>query len=145
MHRLLATVLIALGVLFSSGAYASNQAVVHAVNAIRAAHGVPPLKLHPQLQAATNQQSVVMAKTGKMAHTAARGYDFSSRLKMVGYRGAAAENIARGQKSLRSVLSGWMNSRGHRRNMLNPRMRYFGLAVVQGKGRNYWAMVLGAN
>ena len=68
---------------------------------------------------------------------------FKARLKRVGYRGLAAENIARGQKSLGRVLAGWMKSPGHRRNMLHPRMRYFGLAAAKNGGRNYWAMVLG--
>ena len=117
--------------------------VVNAVNQIRSSHGLPALQLHPALQQAAQQQSVVMAKTGTMKHTAARGYDFASRLRRVGYRGVAAENIARGQPTLTRVLSGWMNSKGHRRNMLHPRMRYFGLAVVNAGGRNYWAMVLG--
>ncbi len=78
-----------------------------------------------------------------MAHTVRRGYDLGSRLKRVGYRGLAAENIARGEASVQRILKGWMSSPGHRRNMLNPRMRYFGLSVVKGGGHKYWAMVLG--
>ena len=124
-------------------ATAKNAQVLNAVNHIRAAHGLRPLTLHPALQKAADRQSLIMAKTGRMAHTAARGYDFKSRLARVGYRGLAAENIARGQESLSRVLRGWLNSPGHRRNMLHPRMRYLGLSVARGGGKPYWTMVLG--
>ena len=130
---------------FGTQAYAGNSSasILHAVNQIRAAHRLPKLKLHPALQKAAKEQSVLMARKQKMAHKVGFGHSFSARLKRVGYRGLAAENIARGQKTLTRVLIGWMNSPGHRRNMLHPRMRYFGLSVAKSGGRNYWAMVLG--
>lgn len=134
---------IVLACTFATPVYAASPAAVKSVNALRAAHGLPPLRMHPRLVKAAKQQVAIMAKTGRMAHTAAPGYSFSRRLRKVGYRGIAAENIARGQPNLRSVLRGWMNSRGHRKNILHPRMRYFGLSVTKGGGRNYWAMVLG--
>ena len=135
-----------LGLLFQSTFTASafdRRTAVNAVNKIRVAHGLKKLRIHPNLQRAAREQSRIMAKTRRMKHTAARGYAFSTRLKRAGYRGLAAENIALGQKTLNRVLRAWMNSRGHRRNMLHPRMKYFGLAVAKGGGRNYWAMVLG--
>ncbi len=124
-------------------ASASNKQILQAVNAIRAKHRLPKLQLHPSLQKAAREQSKLMAKADKMSHKVGFRQGFSTRLKRAGYRGLAAENIARGQPTLGRVLSGWMNSRGHRRNMLHPRMRYFGLSVAKGSGRNYWAMVLG--
>ena len=124
-------------------AHAGQKQVLDAVNAIRAQHRLPRLRLHPALQKAAAEQSILMARTGKMSHKVGFRHGFSSRLKRVGYHGLAAENIARGQKTLRRVLSGWMRSPGHRRNMLHPRMRYLGLSVAKGGGRNYWAMVLG--
>lgn len=150
MKRVISELLIGFGLclllLASPAAFAANVmpgSVVQAVNTIRAAHGLSALAPHPSLQKAANEQSVLMARAGKMAHTVARGHSFSSRLKRVGYRGLAAENIARGQKNLQSVLRGWMNSRGHRRNILHPRMKYFGLAAAKSGGRKYWTMALG--
>jgi len=134
---------IVLSCALAAPAVAASPTVVKSVNALRAAHGLPPLRMHPRLVAAAKQQAAIMAKTGRMAHTAAPGQTFTRRLRSVGYKGLAAENIARGQPSLRSVLRGWMNSRGHRKNILHPRMRYIGLSVTKGRGRNYWAMVLG--
>ena len=128
---------------FHTSASANDSRVVKAVNKIRLSHGLTQLQLHPSLQTAAKVQSKIMARKGRMSHNAAWGYSFKSRLKRGGYRVLAAENIARGQTSLNHVLDSWMKSRGHRRNMLNPRMKFFGLAVVKGKGRNYWAMVLG--
>lgn len=78
-----------------------------------------------------------------MSHKIGWRNSFSARMKRVGYRRLAAENIAYGQASLDRVLKAWMNSRGHRRNMLHPRMRYFGLAYSERKGLKYWTMVLG--
>ena len=121
----------------------SQNQVLSAVNAIRANHRLPALRWHPSLQKAAREQAALMAKAGKMSHRVRRGQGFGARMKRIGYGGLAAENIARGQPSLARVLRGWMNSPGHRRNMLHPRMRFLGLAAVEGGGRNYWAMVLG--
>ncbi|MEE9375796.1 MAG: CAP domain-containing protein [Rhizobiaceae bacterium] len=145
MKRLIITFALLMGIFSTSQAFAgqSSAAVVRAVNQIRVAHGLRKLQLHAGLQKAAKEQSVLMARKQKMAHTVGFGHSFTSRLKRVGYRGLAAENIARGQKTLKRVLSGWMNSPGHRRNILHPRMRYFGLSAAKSGGRNYWAMVLG--
>jgi uncharacterized protein YkwD len=121
----------------------TQQAMLKAVNAIRQQHKVTQLQIHPRLQMMAREQSGLMAGSGKMSHKVNWKNGFRSRLKRAGYRGFAAENIAKGQQSLQRVLQSWMDSTSHRRNMLNPRMRYFGLARVQGKGRNYWTMVLG--
>jgi uncharacterized protein YkwD len=52
--------------------------------------------------------------------------------------------VAYGQKTAKDVLAGWMTSKGHRRNMLDPAFGRFGLASAQdGQGRKYWALVLG--
>ncbi|MEP1207442.1 MAG: CAP domain-containing protein [Rhizobiaceae bacterium] len=126
----------------AAGAGSQSQ-ILKAVNAIRVHHRLAPLQLHPSLQRAAAEQAKLMARSGKMAHRVRFGQGFKARLRRVGYRGLAAENIAKGQRSLNHVLKAWMNSRGHRRNMLHPRMRYFGLSAAKGGGRNYWAMVLG--
>ena len=121
----------------------SQRQILTAVNSIRAHYRLPKLQFHPSLQRAAAEQARLMAQSGKMAHKVGHRHGFRSRLRRVGYRGLAAENIARGQQSLGHVLSSWMKSPGHRRNLLHPRMRYFGLAANKSGGRSYWAMVFG--
>ncbi len=121
----------------------SQQNMLSAVNAIREQHNVAQLQPHPQLQEMARKQSRLMARFGKMSHKVIWFNGFQARLRRAGYRGLAAENIAEGQQTLQKVLQTWMNSPGHRRNMLHPRMRYFGMALAKGKGRNYWTLVLG--
>lgn len=126
-----------------SSAETTQNGILNAVNTLRTSHGLPKLALHPALERAAREQSVLMARKGRMSHKVGFRHSFSARLKRAGYRGLAAENIAKGQTSLQRVLEAWMNSRGHRRNMLHPRMRYFGLSVAKSRGKNYWTMVLG--
>lgn len=121
----------------------SHEKMLHAVNTIRQQHKVAPLALHPKLQMMAREQSRRMARSGRMSHRVGWFNGFQTRLRRAGFRGLAAENIAKGHQDLERVLQTWMNSRGHRRNMLHPRMRYIGMALVHGRGQNYWTMVLG--
>jgi uncharacterized protein YkwD len=112
--------------------------------AIRKEYRLPPLTPDPTLEKSAAQQAGYMASAGKMAHRTGWGKDFTSRMRDNGVRGAAAENVAYGQTSAKEVLSGWMTSKGHRRNMLDPAFGHFGLASAEdGQGRKYWALVLG--
>lgn len=78
-----------------------------------------------------------------MSHTIAGS--FSSRLGKVGVKAArAAENIAAGQTSLREVLADWMQSSGHRANMMMREAARVGLARADGPGGPYWALVIAA-
>ena len=86
-----------------------------------------------------------MARSGRMAHTTGWGKNFVSRMRADGVRGAAAENVAYGDLDPPEVFSRWMNSAGHRRNMLDPAFSRFGLAYVreaENPKRRYWALVL---
>lgn len=115
------------------------------LTAIRTENGLPALSSDPALERAALQQAGYMAQTGRMAHTTRLGRDFASRIRDNGIEGAAAENIASGQKDLGSLFTAWKNSAGHRRNMLDPRFSRYGLAYTADadSGRRYWALVLG--
>jgi uncharacterized protein YkwD len=52
-----------------------------------------------------------------------------------------AENIARGQPTPPAVVDGWMNSPGHRANILNCRLTMVGIGVVRGAGGPWWTQV----
>jgi uncharacterized protein YkwD len=123
------------------GASASGEIYL---TSIRTEHGLPPLSPDTTLEKAAAQQAGYMARSSKMSHRTGWGKDFTSRMRDNGVRGAAAENVAYGQKTEQDVLSGWMTSKGHRRNMLDPTFSHYGLASAEdAKGRKYWALVLG--
>ncbi|MEQ1951941.1 CAP domain-containing protein [Mesorhizobium sp. CN2-181] len=112
---------------------------------IRSSNGLPPLSADPTLGQAALHQAEYMARSGRMAHTTGWGKDFVSRMRADGVRGAAAENVAFGDMGPEEVFSRWMNSAGHRRNMLDPAFSRFGLAYVREAAnpqRRYWALVL---
>ncbi len=128
------------------GAVSSDSRTVATYMArLRASQGLQPLTPDAALERAAAQQAQYMARAGKMAHTAGWGKSFSRRMASAGVRTAAAENIAYGQRNHAEVMQSWMNSAGHRRNMLNPAYSRYGLASVSdARGRRYWAMVLAA-
>jgi uncharacterized protein YkwD len=112
---------------------------------IRESNGLAPLSPDSRLEKAALQQAGYMARSGRMAHTTGWGKTFAARMNGNGVEGAAAENIAFGRMDLDRLFSMWMNSQGHRRNMLDPRFSRFGLAYAgTGQdGQRYWALVLG--
>lgn len=127
------------------GGGASTTGVAY-LQTIRSEHGLPPLTPNPTLERAALQQAGYMARAGRMAHTTGLGKDFATRMNANGVEGAAAENIAHGRMEPAKLFSMWMNSDGHRRNMLDPRFSSFGLAYVRadaGSEERYWALVLG--
>lgn len=111
---------------------------------IRRVHGLPPLKPDPKLEKAAAQQAAYMADASKMTHRTGWRKDFATRMRQNGVEGAAAENVAHGTMEPDRLFEMWMNSKGHRRNMLDPRFAHYGLASAKdGSGQKYWALVLG--
>lgn len=113
----------------------------------RHAHGLAPMRVQSQLQHAAERQAALMAKKGKLAHYFGGATRLQTRVKAVGFRGPAAENVAAGQRSLESVIASWQKSPGHRENLLRRGFNSFGLAVHTNPNvryGHYWAMVIGA-
>jgi uncharacterized protein YkwD len=109
------------------------------LNAYRAKAGLKPLSSNAPLVSAASAQCGIMIAHGKIGHSFGAGTSFSERMRRAGMGpGYQAENVARGQRSVAEVMQAWMNSRGHRRNMLDPKMISFGIASKSG----YWALVL---
>ena len=132
------------------------ETVLSAVNAARAKAGCQPLRMNAKLTAAAKAHAKAMAEQNFFGHAGKDGSRISSRIKRQGdrYR-TAAENIAAGYRSAGQVVSGWLKSAGHRRNMLDCRMRETGIAVVyqaddrpiRGNSaplRYYWVQVFAA-
>lgn len=92
-----------------------------------------PLVLNDKLCVAAQKHSEWMYANKKMTHDE-NGVPFTARLKAAGYSySRAAENIASGYKTPESVVNGWMNSPGHRRNILGNYKE-----VGFGRAGNYW-------
>ncbi|MFC5829035.1 CAP domain-containing protein [Nonomuraea insulae] len=123
---------------------AEENEVVRLTNAERAKGGCGPLKHDPQLNAAAHGHSAEMAKTGRMTHDSQDGSDMVARMRAAGFTGgnAWAENVAEGQRNATEVLLGkygWMNSSGHRANIMNCRYNLVGVgAAKSSNGTIYW-------
>ncbi len=133
-----------LGSIAPQGAAASAEARTH-VAEIRRANGMQELRPDRTLDRAALQQAGNMAQAARMSHSTGLGRDFASRMRANGIR-IAGENIAHGRFGTAEVLEVWMNSSGHRANMLNPDFSSFGLAYAvdpADSSRRYWVMVLG--
>ena len=107
------------------------------VNEERQRAGAAPLSLDSRLMRAAQLHSEYQASIGTMTHEGNGG--MGARVTAQGYRwSAVAENVARGQASVQQVMNDWMNSPGHRRNLLNPRYTQMGWGRA---GANYWTQV----
>lgn len=125
----------------SGGASASGVAYL---TEIRTSQGLSPLAYDARLEKAALQQAAYMARSGRMEHTTGWRKDFGTRMRQNGVEAPAAENIAQGRMDMDRLFSMWMNSSGHRKNMLDPRFNRFGLAYAgEADGRKYWALVVG--
>jgi uncharacterized protein YkwD len=121
--------------------------VLDLTNAERAKAGCGSLRLDVHLRTAARGHSTDMAVHNYFSHTGRDGSDPGDRMAAAGYntRRGWAENIAAGYPSPRSVMNGWMNSSGHRANILNCRLRALGVGVARASnGRLYWTQDFGA-
>jgi hypothetical protein len=106
-------------------------------NHARARAGAPPLVWDPALAAAARRHCERMVAEGPIAHRYGGEPDLSERASMAGaHFSLIEENIALGQYPAQ-VHDGWMNSPGHRRNLLNPEVDRVGIAVIPSRGDLY--------
>ncbi|GIF18125.1 uncharacterized protein YkwD [Actinoplanes tereljensis] len=120
--------------------------VVRLTNAQRTAHGCPALKIDDRLVQAARAHSTDMVSERFFSHTGSNGSSFVARETAAGYpkRDAAAENIAWGYRTPKDVVTGWMNSPGHRANILNCRSIAVGVGVAYTSGgAPYWTQDFG--
>lgn len=120
---------------------AAIRRVVELVNARRAEAGCPPLTLDPRLTRAAQRHSEDMSARGYFAHTTPEGVTFAERIRRAGYPAPAAENIARGPHSAERVMRLWMNSPGHRANILNCAFTAIGVGLDRDGW--YWTQTFG--
>ncbi len=117
--------------------------VAAGLNANRSANGLGQLDFNRKLGKAAMDHACDMSVNGFFGHTSSNGDTISNRVRSSGYRHClAAENLAWGYPDPNQIVTGWMNSAGHRANMLHPGVEEFGIAITDGaKGPN-WVLVL---
>ncbi|MHB9856843.1 sigma-70 family RNA polymerase sigma factor [Streptomyces sp. YIM S03343] len=119
--------------------------VVALVNKERAAAGCGPLTENAQLEQAAQAHSDDMAARNFFEHTNPDGADPGQRITAAGYRWSTyGENIAEGQQTPQEVMDAWMNSSGHRANILNCSFKDIGVGVHRGSGGPWWTQDFGA-
>jgi uncharacterized protein YkwD len=126
------------------------QQVVAVVNIERAAAGCNPVTMHPQLNQAALGHSQDMAFNDFFSHTGSDGSSPWQRIVAAGYTNfsTAGENIAAGYSTPQAVMTGWMNSPGHRNNILNCAFQHIGVGyyyLANDTGsvnyHHYWTQV----
>lgn len=124
----------------SSQVSAYEQQVVNLTNQERAKQGLPALKLDTELSKVAKEKSLDMKNNGYFSHTSPNYGSPFDMMKQFGisYR-AAGENIAMGQRSPEEVVNAWMNSEGHRKNILSSSFTHIGVGHVADG--NYWTQM----
>ena len=117
-----------------------EQEVIRLVNAERAKQGLKPLTYDWELGRVARYKSQDMRNNKYFAHNSPTYGTPFQMMKSFGisYR-SAGENIARGQKAPQAVVSAWMNSSGHRANILNSSSTHIGVGYVADG--NYWTQM----
>ena len=121
-----------------------EQRAVDAINAERIARGLNPLVFSPSLTEAAEWMASDL-RTRSLSHTDSLGRSLRPRLNHFDYPSLSgiSENIARGFRTGEEVVAGWMNSPGHRTNILNPDSVVYGLARAKRPGGpSDWAWVI---
>ncbi len=124
-------------------ATADQERVLKLMNEERAAAGAGTLTLDETLCKAAAVRAEEISR--KFSHERPDGTRYVAVLESLGIiNKASAENIAEGYLTADEVMKGWMNSSGHRRNILNSTYTHIGIAKYTVGGRSYWVQIFGA-
>jgi uncharacterized protein YkwD len=132
----------------SDGAPSSEeQEVVRLVNLERGIENLHPLIWDNALATAARGHSIDMSQQNYFSHTSLDGRLFHQRITAAGYPySTCGENIASGYSTPQAVMNGWMNSPGHRANILNSAFCDIGVGYAFGSAstyKNYWTQDFG--
>ena len=110
------------------------------LNTQRVNYGLPALSYSQKLARAAQAHAADVAARGHVSHVSSNGARLADRARAQVYCfRTLAENIAWGHDSEAANLTGWMNSAGHRRNILNTGVTQYGIA----RAGSIWVMVIG--
>ncbi|WP_335872997.1 SafA/ExsA family spore coat assembly protein [Bacillus sp. 2205SS5-2] len=117
--------------------------VLRLTNVERAKYGLPALRDEWQLARVARYKSADMRDKGYFSHTSPTyGSPFTMMKNFNIQYSAAAENIAAGQSSAAQVVQDWMNSEGHRKNILNGSYTHLGVGYAKGGAYgHYWTQM----
>jgi subtilisin family serine protease len=129
----------------TSGLSPDEAAVLQLVNGRRADAGCAPLTQNGTLTSVARAHSADMAARGFFSHTNPDGLDPFQRVRAAGYDGRTmGENIAAGYATADAVMNAWMNSSGHRANILNCAFKEIGVGkATGGTYGTYWTQDFG--
>jgi uncharacterized protein YkwD len=112
-----------------------EAAIFDLVNQERRRRGIPVVSRNAKLDAVARNYARLMAARNEMGHFVG-GTNPGQRITAGGYRWSRyGENVARGYTTAQAVMNGWMNSEGHRANILNPRFVDLGVGVATRNNR----------
>lgn len=126
--------------------------VVELTNSYRSQYGLEALTLNTSLSESAQTHSQDMALADFFSHTGSDGSRVSDRTELAGYESSyVGQNIAAGHITAEEVVRGWMNSPGHRENILNPNYQEIGIGyyyLADDTGdinyNSYWTQDFGA-
>jgi uncharacterized protein YkwD len=123
----------------------AERSLLTAINSARAAAGVPALRASVTLTDAAAWQSEALARAGYLDHTSPDGSTLIERLSRVRWHGTAAgEDLAVAPHPADAVVM-WLQSPGHRENLLSPLFRKVGLGVARGSWNGRTALYVTAD
>jgi len=116
--------------------------VLELVNIERAAYGIAPLTLHVSASIVAREKSADMMRLNYFDHTSPT---YGSPFEMLSHFGIsyqfAGENIAMGHQTPEQVVQAWMDSPGHRENILNSSFTQLGIGFVRNHRTTYWTQL----
>lgn len=116
--------------------------VLRLVNIERSKAGLSELKMNSKLSDVARMKSQDMADKNYFSHTSPTyGSPFDMMKKFGISYTTAGENIAKGYAGAEAVMNGWMNSPGHKANILNPKFGTLGVGYVNKGGTTYWTQM----
>lgn len=120
-----------------------EQEVVDRTNEIRADEGCGPVRADDRLHEAAIAHSDDMAERDYFDHETPEGVGPGERAERAGYDSWGGENIAWGYQSAEAVVDGWMDSEGHRANILNCDFEAIGVGAADSSRGPYWTQMFG--
>ena len=120
-----------------------EEEVLRLVNIERAKEGIPPLEMDWELARVAESRSQDMHDENYFSHTSPIYGSWADMMESAGisYK-AAGENIAKGQTTATQVVNDWMNSPGHRANIMNSNYTHIGIGHVKSSYFNtYWTQL----
>ena len=116
------------------------ERILYLTNEERGRVGSQALSLNPQLMSTAQTHTDLMIRDNQLSHQLPGEPSQGARTSQVGYRWSAiAENIANGYHTPEQVVSGWMQSPGHRANLLEPKYQHLGV----GYANSFWTQDFG--